>query len=551
MLLAGVVVAALVLRLWGIAGEDLWIDEVISRDSAKRPLGVSLRWIALADVHPPGYVFLLAGWTALLSDGDLWLRALGLSAGLATVALVPFLMLRAGAGALQALAGGLLLAVHAGHVHYSQEVRSYPLLGLWALLLCWAASALLRSPGRRRAVVLALVAGVGLWLHHVAWILLFGLAFGAGALGKLDRGRTRWLGLGLAGGATAASPWVAVLLHQALGLPAGFSSHLRRLYSFDTFFRELGPWGGLPWDTAAAAGALLWICLLLLVWRSWGGSEVRAREVEPPPLSVPLLLMGAVSVGAAAILPAVLPATPLQEGLLARVMLPGCVLAALLPAGLAAAGATGRFLRLRFAGDRAEAEDADLLRVVTWALAGSVLLGSVAVATGRLGLPRNFLHLVPLAAVATGGGISWGPGLSRRAALLCAAGLVLVGLWSALGHSWQIQPRPAFREALLAARAAGARSAVVHSRFDEPAAQHGAELLGLPEGFVRPAGPVVRLGAEEALLLTRTRPCRPDAPMLEDMTDEMGRPVRPARISSMRGLCLVEPGEVEAPGDAP
>jgi hypothetical protein len=539
LLLAGVGAAALALRLWGISGEDLWIDEIASRDSTRSPLAEAMRWAALADVHPPGYVLLLRIWTALLTDADLALRSLSVLAGLSTVLLLPLLLLRSGAGTVRALAAGSLLAVHAGHVHFSQEVRAYPLMGLWALLFVWAASALLRRPGIRRATVLAVAAGAGLWLHHVCWLVLFGAALGVGWLAGADRGRVRWLGIGLAGGAALATPWTPILLHQATGLPEGFSAHLRRPLDLEAFATVLGPWGGLQSAWAPPAGAVLWLSLLLAVarWREPG--EARGPGASAPPLLRPLLLLGAAAAVAATVLPALIPATPLQEGLLARVMLPGCLLAAALPACVALAVECAGWLRQRFGGASAAA-DHSTVAVAMWTLAGAGLLSLAAVASGRMGIPRNLLPLVPLAAMATGAGLAWGPGIARKASVGCAVALVLLGSWSALGHSDRVQPRPAFRAALEAARAGGARSVAVNSPFDEPAVRHAAGLLGMPSGFVRAASSPVRLGAGEAMILTRSPGCSPDARPLQAVTDLQGRPIPLLRITRMRAVCLVE-----------
>ncbi len=143
-----IVLAALALRLFRADAQSLWYDEGTSVALAARGLAQIAR-DAANDIHPPLYYWLLALWTRLLGDGVVAIRSLSALVGTAVVAMVIVLgrrLLDARAG----LAAGALAAVSPYLVWYSQEVRMYVLVALWACLLVYVALRLAEAePGRR------------------------------------------------------------------------------------------------------------------------------------------------------------------------------------------------------------------------------------------------------------------------------------------------------------------------------------------------------------------------------------------------------------------
>src|SRR5690348_16241867 len=70
---AGAVVTGLVLRFW--TSSHLWLDEALSVDIARLPLGDIPRALR-HDGHPPLYYFLLHGWMSVFGEGDTAVRSL-------------------------------------------------------------------------------------------------------------------------------------------------------------------------------------------------------------------------------------------------------------------------------------------------------------------------------------------------------------------------------------------------------------------------------------------------------------------------------------------
>lgn len=135
-----VLLVAFAVRFHDLDAQSLWNDEGNSLRLAQRSAG-DLIDAAGRDIHPPGYYLLLKAWIALAGEREFSLRALsafeGVLAVAAAVALGRMLFSRA-AG----LLAGLLVALNAFAVYYSQETRMYAQLGLlsaagMAALVAW------------------------------------------------------------------------------------------------------------------------------------------------------------------------------------------------------------------------------------------------------------------------------------------------------------------------------------------------------------------------------------------------------------------------------
>src|SRR4051812_6481973 len=83
-LLAGVVVAALVLRLHHLTDRSLWYDEASSWQTAKLPLSELMESVRL-NVHLPLYYVWLKGWMRLFGESPAALRGYSIAFGLLTV----------------------------------------------------------------------------------------------------------------------------------------------------------------------------------------------------------------------------------------------------------------------------------------------------------------------------------------------------------------------------------------------------------------------------------------------------------------------------------
>ncbi len=236
-----ILLLAAFLRFHRLTASSLWHDEGNTWAQVQRSFG-AIAAAAAADIHPPGYYWLLRGWSLALGT-DAWaLRGFSAFAGILAVAVVMALARRLTGRNHHPLVwgAGLLAAVHPFAVYYSQEARMYALLmlesaGLLYALVRWVdetGSTGNRPPSRSAvsALGLYLVAGVlGLWTHY-----LFPAMLAAGALAGMwswaQRSREvgRWgfrklapfLGVNLLA-VLLYLPWLPIAVDRVLRWPAG------------------------------------------------------------------------------------------------------------------------------------------------------------------------------------------------------------------------------------------------------------------------------------------------------------------------------------------
>ena len=181
---AFILALAAFLRFYCLTCSSLWHDEGNSWAVAQRSFEQISR-DAAADIHPPGFYWLLKVWAGPFGFSAWGIRSLSAVAGLLTV-VVTYLIAReiAGGPAKEltefALLTSLLAALNPFLVFYSQEARMYALLTLESATLMWALLA-----ARRRltaqdsrasiasfAAVYVLAAVAGLWTHYTFVVIL-------------------------------------------------------------------------------------------------------------------------------------------------------------------------------------------------------------------------------------------------------------------------------------------------------------------------------------------------------------------------------------------
>jgi 4-amino-4-deoxy-L-arabinose transferase-like glycosyltransferase len=202
LLVALLTLLALLLRAARLDFQPLWWDEGYSVWFAHQPLADMIRLTAL-DIHPPLYYALLGGWSKLFGLGPVALRWLSVAAGVAAVPLI-YLVGYGLSGRRVGLIAAFLLAINPLHIYYSQEVRMYALVALWALLAIGMAGRWLglgrRIRGDTRPASWGWLAGyvaaitLALYTQYYAAFLLVGLAMAGGVvLWRLQAGRQRIL----------------------------------------------------------------------------------------------------------------------------------------------------------------------------------------------------------------------------------------------------------------------------------------------------------------------------------------------------------------------
>lgn len=124
---------ACALRFWDLSAVPLWRDEAITTGFARLDL-----WTILTrniDNHPPLTWVVQHFWHQLNPDPDA-ARVPAATAGTLTVVIF-MLAMKDVAGQRTALFAGLLFALSAGHIHYSQDARMYPFLVLGLTIAAW------------------------------------------------------------------------------------------------------------------------------------------------------------------------------------------------------------------------------------------------------------------------------------------------------------------------------------------------------------------------------------------------------------------------------
>jgi hypothetical protein len=166
------------LRFYRLDGSSLWSDEgntwaLLSRSFAQ------IAQDAAADIHPPGYYWLLKLWTLVAGTNAWGMRSFSALAGVLLVYVIFRLgrLLEDEQPSLRgvALLATLLAALNPFQIYYSQEARMYLLLALVSATLFWSLYRLLTSATGVSVGAVVGYAGsgiVGLWTHYSFPIVL-------------------------------------------------------------------------------------------------------------------------------------------------------------------------------------------------------------------------------------------------------------------------------------------------------------------------------------------------------------------------------------------
>jgi mannosyltransferase len=134
-----------VLRFSGIGDDSFWLDEAHTGRFTRLGLGELWDWSDPYDRgNPPGYVTLLKGW-AQVSRSDAWLRSFSALAGTLTIP-ATFLIGARIRNARLGLMAATLLALSGYHIRFSQEARTYALVGLVAAIAILSVAQLITEP---------------------------------------------------------------------------------------------------------------------------------------------------------------------------------------------------------------------------------------------------------------------------------------------------------------------------------------------------------------------------------------------------------------------
>lgn len=194
----GILILAGILRFYCLGCSSLWSDEGNTWALLSRSF-VQIAHDAAADIHPPGYYWLLKVWTTVFGASVIGMRSFSATVGVMLVWLVYLITVHIANGVSSggrlspgddpflipnhrsiALLAALLAAVNPFQVYYSQEARMYMLLALESAGLFWALARLMQklppprlfAPPTWPEIVFVACGVAGLWTHYSFPIVL-------------------------------------------------------------------------------------------------------------------------------------------------------------------------------------------------------------------------------------------------------------------------------------------------------------------------------------------------------------------------------------------
>ncbi|MGH8983470.1 MAG: glycosyltransferase family 39 protein [Acidimicrobiia bacterium] len=303
-LTAGVVVTVAVgIALRFATRSDLWLDEALTVNIAKLPLG-DLEEALRHDGAPPLYYVLLHLWMEVFGTGDLAVRAIS---GVCAVAALPvaWCVGRRVGGPLVAGAFVLVLASSPYAIRFATENRPYSLQILlvlvgWLLLL-----RALEQPSLARLAPLAAVVGLLLYTQYwsmyllaVVGICLLWWAVKAPTAPQRHAARSAVVAM-VAGGVTFL-PWMPTFLYQAENTGTPWGEPILPPAGFAYTAIDFG--GGITHSEAYVLLVLLLLLGLLAVF----GRPIDSRRIEldirarPGVRVIAVVLVAALFLGVAA-----------------------------------------------------------------------------------------------------------------------------------------------------------------------------------------------------------------------------------------------------------
>jgi len=273
-----VLVAAIVLRF--VASSALWLDEALSVNVARLPLG-DLHAALKRDGAPPLYYVLLHFWTDWFGTSDTAVRGLSGVLSVATFPAMYFIGKRVG-GRFTAWAAVLLYATLPYSIRYGSETRMYALV---MFLVAWGYLAFVRAVEKptvgRLALVSLVVAGLlysqnwALYLMAVVGLLVIWLAW-RGGTAEVRHAARRVIVAMIVGGILYL-PWVPTLKFQLAhtGTPWGDPT-----VPWTGFALAVGAVAGTAQKSGQGLAYVLAVCLVVLALLAVFGRAVDGRHVD-------------------------------------------------------------------------------------------------------------------------------------------------------------------------------------------------------------------------------------------------------------------------------
>ena len=243
---------------------DMWLDEALTVNIAKLPVGDLLRQLK-HDGHPPLYYLLLHGWMRVFGSSDTAIRALSGLIGVATIPLLWAAAKRYG-GRDTALAGLVLVATSPFAVRYSEEARMYALVFLLVVAGWLALRRALERPTVARLALVALLSGALALTHYWAFYLFAVVEVALAVAWRRGSTAARNVGLAIVAGGLLFLPWLPSFLEQAKHTGTPWGRPVTPASMLMTTFFDLG---GPPKGESQLLGVMvLFLVVLALVGRA-------------------------------------------------------------------------------------------------------------------------------------------------------------------------------------------------------------------------------------------------------------------------------------------
>jgi hypothetical protein len=239
-IVGGVVIVAVGIALRFVARSDMWLDEALTFNIARLPLG-KIHAALRRDGAPPLYYYLLHIWMLAAGTSDTAVRALS---GVLSCLTLPFIWLAAKrlGGRTVGFTALVVVASSPFAVRYATENRMYALVGFLTAAGVVALQHILRRPTVWNVLAVAVVAALLLYSHYWSLYLVgvtaLWLAFEAWR-GPPHRRRGARYALGATVvGTLAFVPWLPTFVYQTRhtgtpwAKPANFAAMVNAVTSF-------------------------------------------------------------------------------------------------------------------------------------------------------------------------------------------------------------------------------------------------------------------------------------------------------------------------------
>ena len=275
-------IVALGVALRFVQRSPLWLDEALSVNIAKLPVGDLLDALR-HDGHPPLYYLILHYWMKLFGQGDVAVRALS---GIIAVASLPLAWL-AGRG-LAGRSGGrwalIVVALSPYWVRYGTETRMYALVMFLVLAGYLLVQDALVKPTALRLVGIGLVSGLLLLSHYWAFYLLAAvvliLAFRWWREAD-TRGTTVRVGAAVVAGSVLFVPWLGGFLYQAGHTGTPWGEPFRPTAIVQTTLQDMG---GGELTEAALYGSIVLVLVLVALFTVRSANHEMALDLRTSPI---------------------------------------------------------------------------------------------------------------------------------------------------------------------------------------------------------------------------------------------------------------------------